>query len=157
MVYVSALQDSLQRKLEVLQAIERLTTEQSDILAKPEPDMERFEQIIQEKGERLEEMKSLDQGFDALFAKLRRELQENKYQYQSQITQMQNLIRAITDCGIKIEGMEKRNKNAFQNYLTGARREIRNFKRNNQTASVYSQNMANQHHDWQTYFFDEKK
>ena len=78
-------------------------------------------------------------------------------QNQQQITEMQNLIRSITDTGLQIEGQEHRNKTAFQNYLTGARQEIKQFTTNNQTANAYYHNMANQHQTWQSYFVDQKK
>ena len=156
-VYVSALQESLQKKLEVLNNILKLTEEQARILSVQKPDMDRFDQIIEEKDHLLELMGTLDRGFESLFAKVGSTLRDNKYEYQQQITEMQNLIRSITDSGLQIEGQEHRNKTAFQHYLTGARQEIRDFTSNNQTANAYYHNMANQHQAWQSYFIDQKK
>ena len=48
-VYVSALQESLQKKLDVLLELLKLTKEQGAILKEKEPDMDRFDEIIQEK------------------------------------------------------------------------------------------------------------
>ena len=112
---------------------------------------------IDEKDKLLETMEILDRGFESLFAKIGTTIKDNKYQYQQQITEMQNLIRSITDTGLQIEGQEHRNKTAFQNYLTGARREIREYSTNHQMANAYYQNMANQHQSWQSYFVDQKK
>lgn len=156
-VYVSALQESLQKKLEVLSNILKLTEEQARILSVQKPDMDRFDQIIEEKDHLLDLMGTLDRGFESLFAKVGSTLRDNKYEYQQQITEMQNLIRSITDTGLQIEGQEHRNKTAFQHYLTGARQEIRDFTSNNQTANAYYHNMANQHQAWQSYFIDQKK
>lgn len=156
-VYVTALQDSLSKKLEVLQQLLELTQEQEEILGQEEPGMDRFEEIIQEKDQLLREVSELDRGFDSVFAKVGNELKENKYQYQQRILQMQNLIRSITDCGLKLEGLEQKNKTSFQQYLSRERQEIKNFMVNNRTANTYYQNMANQHHEWQTYFLDQKK
>lgn len=156
-VYVSALQESLQKKLEVLSSLLKLTNEQGKILAEQKPDMDRFDVIIGEKDQLLQSMETLDRGFESLFAKIGNTIKDNKYQYQQQITEMQNLIRSITDTGLQIEGQEHRNKTAFQNYLTGARQEIKQFTTNNQTANAYYHNMANQHQTWQSYFVDQKK
>ena len=156
-VYVSALQESLQKKLEVLSSLLKLTNEQGRILAEQKPDMDRFDVIIGEKDQLLQSMETLDRGFESLFAKIGNTIKDNKYQYQQQITEMQNLIRSITDTGLQIEGQEHRNKTAFQNYLTGARQEIKQFTTNNQTANAYYHNMANQHQTWQSYFVDQKK
>lgn len=156
-VYVSALQESLQKKLDVLLELLKLTKEQGAILKEKEPDMDRFDEIIQEKAKLLDNMETLDRGFDALFAKAGDALKNNKYEYQTQITEMQNLIRSITDTGVQIEGQEHRNKTAFQQYLTGARHEIKEFTVNNHVANSYYHNMANQHQSWQSYFLDQKK
>lgn len=156
-VYVTALQNSLQKKLDVMKKLLQATQEQSDVLGQDEPDIDSFEDIMQEKEELLREIAELDKGFDALFSKVGTELKEKKYQYQEQIKQMQNIIRSITDCGARLEGQEKRNRDSFQNYLIGARKEIREFKVSNKTATSYYQNMANQHREWQSYFMDQKK
>lgn len=156
-VYVNAMQDSLQKKLEVVKQLLQLSQEQSDILHQNEPDIDQFDTIMEEKDVYLKEMAELDKGFDALYEKIGADLKEKKYQYQDQILQMKNLIRSITDCGVRLEGLEKRNRDAFQNYLIGARKEIREFKVNNKTATSYYQNMANQHREWQSYFLDQKK
>lgn len=156
-VYVTALQDSLSKKLNILKRLLELSQEQSDILAQESPEIERFDEVVEKKDTLLKDMANLDQGFDALFGKIGNQLKEHKYQYQSQILQMQNLIRSITDCGVKLEGLEQKNKRDFQAYVTGARQEIKSFKMSNKTAASYYQNMANQHREWQTYFVDQKK
>ena len=156
-VYISALQESLQKKLEVLNSLLKLTNEQGRILSAQEPDMDRFDSIIDQKDSLLQTMETLNRGFESLFARIGTTIKDNKYQYQQQITEMQNLIRSITDTGLQIEGQEHRNKTAFQNYLTGARQEIREFTANNQMANAYYHNMANQHQSWQSYFVDQKK
>jgi hypothetical protein len=156
-VYVSAMQDSLQKKLEVLTDILRLSREQSDILGTESPDLDRFGEILSEKEGLIEAMETLDRGFESLFAKVGSLLAEKRYQYQSQIQEMQNLIRSITDTGVQIEGVEHRNKDAFTKYLSESRKEIKAFHINNRTATSYYQNMANQHRSWQTYFLDQKK
>ena len=55
-VYVSALQESLQKKLDVLLELLKLTKEQGAILKEKEPDMDRFDEIIQEKAKLLDLM-----------------------------------------------------------------------------------------------------
>lgn len=156
-VYITALRDSLIKKEGIMNSLLELTIEQGNILKKEEPDIGRFDVILQEKGVLLKEITELDRWFDSIYEKVQGELQEKKYQYQSQILEFQNLIRAITDTGMQIEGQEARNKKAFQEYLSGAKKEIKSFKVNNKTATSYYQNMANQHREWNSYFMDQKK
>ncbi len=156
-VYVTALKTSLLKKSDVMNRLLAASLEQGKILKEESPDMERFHQLIVEKDAFLREIAELDKGFDSIFARIGEELQIQKYQYQSTILEMQNLIRSITDTGMQVEGQEQKNKTAFQSYLTGERKEIKSFKTNNKMATSYYQNMANQHREWQSYFLDQKK
>lgn len=156
-VYVSILCDSLQKKLTLIKRLLELTREQAGVLAQEKPDMEVFNEKITQKEVLLKEIQELDEGFTSLFEKTGDELKEKKEQYQARILEMQNCIRAITDCGVELEGMEKRNKEKFQQYLLQERKEIRDSRRSSQTAVSYHQNMANQHREWQSYFMDQKK
>lgn len=155
-VYISALQESLRKKQKLLQEILELTTEQKEILAQDRPDMDRFDQILAEKEERITVLNELDQGFDSLFQKIKDTLEQQKYQYKQQIQQMQRDIKAITDLGVTIQGMEHQNRDAFQKYLMQERQEIKIGRSSSQTAVSYYQNMPNQHHEWQSYFMDQK-
>lgn len=155
-VYICALQDSLRKKQKILQEILELTTEQKEILAQYHPDMDRFDQIMVEKEEKIAALNELDQGFNSLFQKVKDTLEQQKQKYKLQIQQMQNDIRVITDLGVTIQGMEHQNRDAFQKYLMQERQEIKMSRASSQTAVSYYQNMPNQHHEWQSYFMDQK-
>lgn len=157
MVYISALEDSLQKKSEVMKELLELTREQGEILAQQDMEQKRFEEILNQKDAMLVELDKLDRGFEQIFQKVREPLADKKKQYRSQILQMQDLIRSITDCGVQIEAQEKKNQTAFQKYLVKERQEIKMSKASNRTALSYYQNMPDQHHSWQTYFMDQKQ
>ena len=156
-VYVSALQDSLKSKWDVLKEILNLTEKQAEILNAEEMDWDSFDALVQDKGKLLGEIEELDRGFDELFGKIGTTLKENSVQYKPQILELQNSIRVVTECGVKIQALEKKNKDKFATAVANKRKEIRNFRTNNKTATSYYQNMANQHHEWQSYFMDKKK
>ena len=78
-VYISALQESLQKKLEVLNSLLKLTNEQGRILSAQEPDMDRFDSIIDQKDSLLQTMETLDRGFESLFARIGTTIKDNKY------------------------------------------------------------------------------
>ena len=156
-VYVSALQDSLKNKWEVLKEILDLTEEQEKILNTEETDWDSFDALVQEKEKLLGKIEELDRGFEELFGKIGTTLKENSAQYKPQILELQNSIRVVTECGVKIQALEKKNKDKFATAIAKKRKEIRNFRASNKTAASYHQNMANQHHEWQSYFMDKKK
>lgn len=156
-VYVSALQDSLRKKKEVLQKLYDLTKQQAEVLAQESVDTDRFDELMEAKDGEIAVLNSLNAGFQSLFQKVENTMQDQRYQYEKQIRQMQEDIRAITDLGVQIEGLEHQNRDAFQAYLMKERKEIQAGRASSRTAVTYYQNMPNQHHEWQTYFMDQKQ
>lgn len=156
-VYVSALQDSLHKKKEVLQKLYNLTKEQKEVLEQETVDMDQFEKLMEAKDEQINILNSLNAGFQSLFQKIESTLQDQRHQYEKQIRQMQENIRIITDLGVQIESLEHQNRDTFQAYLIKERKEIQTGRASSRTAVSYYQNMPNQHHEWQTYFMDQKQ
>ena len=156
-VYISVLHDSLSRKVEIVKEILELTKEQSRILSAQDMDSDRFDDIIDEKGVRIDEMLEIDKGFNVTFERVRDILQNNKEEYRSQIIEMQNFIRVITDMSVDLESLEQSNKNKCNEFLHNKRKEIKEFNQSSTTAASYYRNMSNQHQSWQTYFLDKKK
>lgn len=155
-VYVSALQDSLRKKKAVLQKLYDLTKQQAEVLGQETVDIDHFEELMEAKDGEIAVLNSLNAGFQSLFQKIENTLQDQRYQYEKQIKQMQKDIRAITDLGVQIEGLEHQNRDAFQAYLLKERKEIQAGRASSRSAVSYYQNMPNQHHEWQTYFMDQK-
>lgn len=107
-VYVSALHTSLHEKWELMQNLLKLTQEQEQILSKGEMEPDDFDALIQKKSVLLDRMGELDKGFQNLFDRIGTSLKENKQQYKEQIQEMQEFIRKITACGVKLEALEKK-------------------------------------------------
>lgn len=159
-VYVTVLSDSLIMKMDVLKQIFSLTKEQNLILSEKNAeklDVERFDEIVEQKGKLIEQMQELDKGFDSVYKKIGSSISENKELYRSQILQMQNLIRSITDISIQLQSLEQANKTKFNTFVRNKRHAISQFKQSNRVATSYYQNMSNQHREWQSHFLDKKK
>lgn len=159
-VYVSILHDSLRKKLEIITEILYATRQQKKLLSIEkitDLDTEEFDRIVDDKQKLIEEMTELDKGFDSVFKKVGIYLSQNKYAYQSQILEMQNLIRSITDVSVELQSLEQQNKNFFNKFLREKRHEISSFKTSNKVAVSYYQNMSNQHREWQSHFLDQRK
>lgn len=156
-VYLSVLKDSLKEKYEVMSKILAETKKQSQLLEQPSVDAEAFEATLEQKDQLIYRILTLDDGFERIFPKVNVFLQADPQSFKQDILEMQNDIRIITECGIKIQALEAKNKQKFEQFVKNKRKEIKEFKVNNKTASSYYQNMANQHHQWQTYFVDQKK
>lgn len=156
-VYVSALQESLKNKYEVLQKIYEETERQRKAVSTETLDIDEFEKAVQEKEELIERIQSLDEGFNSIFAKISDALHQQKQQFKPQILEMQNMLRTMTDLGVKIQALEQKNRNRFESLVVEKRQEVRDFQKNNRTANTYNQHMANRHQQWQSYFVDKKQ
>lgn len=156
-VYVGMMVDTLRRKKEILTFLYKKTKEQELLLKDDEMDPEKFQATIDEKGAKIEELNEIDEGFDALFKYVEREIKANRYAYQEEILLMQKLIGEVSELGIQIQALEHQNSGHFKVYLANQRNMIREFHVNNKTTSSYYQNMANVHKPDQSYFFNETK
>lgn len=156
-VYISIMKDSLIEKCELLKKILELTSKQNEILCQPEVDADLFDKILVDKEKLIGRMRELDNGFEGLYQKISVSIKDQKEYFKPQILEMQNSIRLITDYSVKIQALESKNKKKFENFAALKRKEIRDFKVSNKTANSYYQNMTNQHHQWQSYFMDQKK
>ena len=155
-VYVMAMQDSLRKKYMTLKKILDVTRQQEEIVSQKEMEIEEFESLLDTKNGLIQNMQTLDDGFERLYEGMREELQGNQQAYRSQIQEIQKLLHQITDIGVKIQALERRNKEKFEKLVMRKKQEIQEYHVNSRTANLYSRNMTGQHQEWQTYFFDKK-
>lgn len=156
-VYVSMMADTLKRKETILTALYSMTQEQERMLKGDELDVEQFHQLLDEKGAKIDELNELDEGFDALFKMVEKEIVANRENYKEEIQMMQRQIREVSELGVRIQALEHQNSSRLQAYLAKQRKTIRDFHVNNKTAANYYKNMANSHRPEQSYFFNEKQ
>lgn len=156
-VYVRMMLDVLKRKERILEELLGKTKEQEVLLKQEELDQERFRETLEEKGNRIDELNEIDEGFDTLFRKVEKEIVKHREFYRDSMMEMQNRIAIVSDLGLRIQALESQNRERLEIYLSSQRRRIRKFHVNNKTASNYYQNMANAHKPDQSYYFNEKQ
>lgn len=83
--YLDILADSLQKKSIVLDKIEDENNKQAKMLKSDSFPYDEFDAAIDRKGELIEELTALDDGFDALYQRIREQLQDNRDKYKDQI------------------------------------------------------------------------
>ncbi len=119
------LEESLKKKIDVMSQIEDENERQKNILKDPnEVDMQLFDETVDRKGELIDQLLLLDDGFQTLFDKVKLEVGNNKTQYADQIKRMQQLIGEITAKSAAIEAMEHRNKKLAETYFSVARNKM---------------------------------
>ena len=140
--YINILMQSLEKKITVLDKIIESNVEQKEILGETPMDTERFEANLTLKGNLIDELNLLDDGFNEIYGRIKEELNTNREAHRDEIKKMQELISAITERSVTIRAEEERNRAAAEKQFAGMKNEIQSSKRSSQAASVYYSNMS---------------
>lgn len=143
--YVIALKESLQKKLDVLEEIYRISLQQSDILAKDPVDYEAFDIRVDDKDVCIQKLSELDEGFELVYSRVADELKAKPSEYKNEISDMKELISKITDKSTSIQALEERNKNAVTMALNKDRKALAEGKRSVNVAMNYYKSMNGLH------------
>lgn len=153
--YLNILRESLEKKLEVLGHIEEISRVQAEILKKETLDMEAFDRTVDEKDSFVTELIKLDEGFEALYDRIKEELAGNKSSYAVQIKHLQDLITKITDKNVSIQAEENRNKAMLERHFAKERQGLGKVRKSSNAAYGYYKNMSGKQAD--SVFLDKKK
>ena len=105
------LEESLVKKIEIMKKIENENARQKEILLNSEDvNLEAFDKTLDIKGEYIDELEKLDDGFQSLFDRVKQEVGDNKKTYADQIKRMQELIHEIMDRSASIEAADRQKK-----------------------------------------------
>lgn len=139
---LNILSDSLDSKIELLKEIQEYNKKQEQAFLDSEPDINSFDDAINEKGELIERLEKLDEGFESLYQQISKELQKNRSDYSSKIKELQNKISIITELSIAIQTQEARNKRLIEAYFNKQRSSVRQGRVGSKVAYDYYKNMT---------------
>lgn len=139
--YLTLLEESLQKKLQVMDEIQQYNLRQQEIFQSEEVDMDRFDEYVEEKGSLIEKLSSLDQGFESLYEKVKRELEGNREKYKDQIKRLQELVAQVTETSVSIQAQEARNKKLIEDFFRREKDGIRMGRKSSKAAHDYYKNM----------------
>lgn len=138
------LEESLIKKIDIMSKIEEENEKQKEILSDPDNvDETAFDDTVDKKGELIDKLISLDDGFQTLFDRVKEEVNANKDEFADQIRRMQDLIRDITARSASIEAAEHRNKRLAERYFDTARHKMNTSKQSSAVAFNYYRTMNN--------------
>ena len=155
--YLDILEESLNKKIEVLDAIILKNEEQKKILEADEFDPEVFDQNTEEKGKLIDRLELLDSGFEKIFERVKEELESNKEAHRDQIHRLQDAIRAITEKSVFIQTTEERNRVTVEQKFKKEHEKIQLGKNSMKVAKQYYNNMRGISAGGSTAFLDDKK
>ena len=156
--YLSIMEQSLEKKIEILDCIISKNQEQNVLLNDPNMKWEDFDDNANQKMELIEEIDKLDEGFEDLFERVKEQLEspDGKEKYVQQIIRMKELIRQITEKSTSIQAQEARNKTLVEQYFQQSRERIRQGRTSSKAAMDYYKNMSQASFS-QSHFLDNKK
>lgn len=140
--YLTLLEESLRRKLKVMDEIQEYNLRQQEIFQSDDVDLDRFDEYVEEKGNLVDKLTALDNGFEKLYANVAEELKGNREQYAEQIKTLQGLVTEVTDTSVAIQAQEARNKKLIQDYFTKERKGLQMNRKTSKAAIDYYKTMS---------------
>lgn len=141
--YLTLLEESLQKKLQILEKIRDYNLRQQEIFQTKEADLDKFDEYVAEKGTLIEELTALDNGFETLYERVSAELKDHREQYAVQIRRLKDLVTRVTESGVAIQAQEARNKQLIESFFKGQRNNLKNVRTTSKVAYDYYKNMSN--------------
>lgn len=154
--YIHILISTLNKKNNLLDKLYQITLLQEEYLSISVPNLDGFEETIEDKEVLIGQLDQLDDGFEKVYDYVKSELSINKNMYKDQVIELQALVKQVTEKSARLQVLEMKNKNKLELYLVTKKKEIKNFKISSRTATNYYKNMANEYQG-DSYFLDKKK
>lgn len=140
--YLTLLEESLRRKLQVMEEIQKYNMRQQEIFQSGEVDIDKFDEYVAEKGVLIDKLTALDSGFEKLYAKVSEELHGSREQYADQIRTLQGLVTQVTDRSVDIQAQEARNKKLVEDFFRRERDGIKIGRKSTKAAIGYYKTMS---------------
>lgn len=141
--YLKVLEESLEKKLQILQQLQEYSTEQQKVFQAPAVDLEKFDEYVDKKDKLIEELTILDNGFEALYHNISQELEGNREKYAAQIKQLQELVTRVTEKSVSIQAQEARNKKLVDDFFRRERANLAQSRKTSKAAFDYYRSMSN--------------
>lgn len=154
--YLDILENSLQKKSQILDLIQTENRKQLVLLERDELALEKYDASVDAKTEYIDQLNKLDEGFEILYRNIAEELQKNREQYAVQIRRLQLLIKEVMDKSVTVQTQEARNKEKVMAYFSRRKQELKHARVSSKAAMDYYQSMNNLK-NVEAQFMDQKK
>lgn len=133
--------ESLEKKSRVLDEIIKENETQELLFKQEELDMEALDTSSDRMGALADKLDLLDEGFEAVYDRIRQELIDNKAAYREEIRRMQALIAEITEKVVGINAARMRNRLQAENHFKKNRQQIGKVSSKIKASQNYYNNM----------------
>lgn len=140
--YLDVMEESLEKKIQILAKIREYDLRQQEILQAQDVELEKFDECVDRKDELIGELAALDSGFEALYENLSRELQGSREKYAERIRRLQKLVSDVMDQSVAIQAQEARNKKLVEDYFRRERKQLNQTRKSSRAAYDYYKSMS---------------
>jgi len=139
--YLQSLIDGLNQKITILDKLSEFTEEQQRIVGEAAIDWEAFDRTIDDKDELLQKLATIDEGFQAVYDRIKGEVSANKDKYKEYILILKQQIQLVTEKSTSLMALEQRTKAKVSSGFGTQRQQIRSNKESSKVASSYYNTM----------------
>lgn len=141
--YLGILEESLHKKLNILDKIAEYNSSQEQLLKRGEVSLNELDANMDQKDLLIQKLVELDEGFESLYGRIKEQLSQNKDAHKEQIRRLQELISQTMEKSISIQAQEARNKKLVENYFVGEKKQLRQGRKASKAAYGYYKSMSN--------------
>ena len=135
--YLNSLIEGLKAKENMLDELTALTEKQQTIVSGEKIDWDAFDAIVDEKSDIIEKLNQNDEGFTAVFDRIKDDLKSQMGEYSSYIEQIKSGIANVTNKSTSLMALEQRTKTRVENAFKRQKKEYNNSKTSSRVATNY--------------------
>lgn len=139
--YLQILSDSLIAKNKILLELIQESEHQASIVKEDVVDWNAFDESVEKKGALIEKLNQFDDGFEALYNRIREGLNQDRSKYKDQIVEIQKLITQVTESSSTLMATEERNKELVTNRFTVEKKRYKQQRVSSKAANNYYASM----------------
>ncbi len=135
--YLNSLIEGLKAKENMLDELTKLTEKQQTVVSEDKIDWDAFDAIVDEKSDIIEKLNQNDEGFTAVFDRIKDDLKSQMGKYSSYIDQIKSGIANVTNKSTSLMALEQRTKTRVENAFKRQKKEYNNSKTSSRVATNY--------------------
>ena len=135
--YLNSLIEGLKAKDNMLDELTALTEKQQTIVSEDKIDWDAFDAIVDEKSDIIEKLNQNDEGFTAVFDRIKDDLKSQMGKYSLYIEQIKSGIANVTNKSTSLMALEQRTKARVENAFKRQKKEYNNSKTSSRVATNY--------------------
>lgn len=139
--YLQSLIEGLNQKIDILDKLTEFTEEQQRIVGESTIDWDSFDKTIDNKDDLIQKLSQIDEGFQAVYDRIKDEVSSNKDKYKDYILILKQKVQLVTEKSMSLMALEQRTKAKVTSGFGIQRQQIRVGKESSKVASSYYNNM----------------